>query len=100
MNTFNGRNVSEIADRADWQKLRRSLLGTWLKTPKENVIKLKNFLGNIENAEMDKLIIIYNYLTGTAFRLKHITHPEIDKLKKEVKEEIVKRHKMQEGISL
>jgi hypothetical protein len=94
MHIVNGRNISDIVNRDDWQKLRRSLLGTWLKTPKENVIKLRNFLGDIENAEMDKLIIVYNYLTGSVFRTKLVEHPSIDKLKKEIKDELIRRKKL------
>jgi hypothetical protein len=88
-----GRDIRDIVNREDWQKLRKSFLGTWMHTPKENVLKLRNFLGNVENAELDKLIIVYNYLTGTAFRMKKIDHPDIDKLKNEVKLELTEREK-------
>ena len=87
-----GRTMKDITESdKTWQKLRKSLIGTWKSTPVENVKKLRSYLGNIKTTTNEKLIIILNYLTGTGFRTGRIKHPEITKLRKEVKEEIQRR---------
>jgi hypothetical protein len=88
---YNGKTMKELVSRSDWQELRKSFIGTWKKTPKENVKKLRIFLGDIESTESEKLLIVFNYLTGSVFRIGIIKHPDIEILKNEIKEEIKKR---------
>ena len=85
---YNGKTMKELVDRKDWQDLRKSLVGTWNKTPEENVKKLRKFLGDIEKCENEKLLIVFNYLTGSGFRTGKINHPDIDKLRKDIMIEI------------
>jgi hypothetical protein len=74
-------DLLRIVDNAEWQKLRVSFLGTWKHTPEENVRKLKRYLGNaVRNPRSPKFIRVYNYLTGSAFRIGVISHPAITEL--------------------
>jgi len=93
MHKYGGRDIQEIVDRKDWQDLRLSLIGTWASQSDENVKKLRKFLGPIQTTELDKLIIVYNYLTGTAFRTGRIKSANIDRLREEVKQELLRRRK-------
>lgn len=81
------KNIKEVVNREDWQSLRKTFLGTWKKTPEENIKKLRVYIGDISYAESDILRIVHNYLTGSGFRMKVISHPEIDRLREEVKAE-------------
>jgi hypothetical protein len=91
------RPVREIVKREDWQELRRSFIGTWNKTPDENVRRLREWLGPVEEASNDELRIVMNYLTGTGFRTGTITNtPEIRRLRKEISIEIQRRKDMGE----
>jgi len=85
------KDIREVVNREDWQSLRKTFLNTWKKTPVENVKKLREFLGFIKNAENDKLRIVHNYVTGSGFRIGIISHPEIDILRNEIREERRKR---------
>jgi hypothetical protein len=88
MYKVNGKDIREIVAREDWQTLRKSLLGTWKRDPEGNVKKLREWLLN--DYEEEKRVIVYNYLTGSGFRMKVISHPEIDRLREEVKKEAAK----------
>lgn len=90
---YGDRDIRDIVKRKDWQDLRESFIGTWTTKSDENVLKLRKFIGPIQSAELDKLIIVYNYLTGTAFRMGKIKSANIDKLKEEIKKELLKRKK-------
>jgi len=81
------RTIQEIVDRPDWQQLRAALVGTWKHVPEDNVQKLRVFLGPIRDGDYDKLRIVHNYLTGSAFRLGIIHHPAITQLLEEVRYE-------------
>jgi hypothetical protein len=78
-------NIQEIVKLPRWQKLRQSLVGTWKHTPKENVKKLRKFMGPKPWKNERHLRIMSNYLTGSAFRIGIISHPTITKLYEEVK---------------
>ena len=84
--------IQQLVKRKDWQDLRKSFLGTWNKTPHNNVKTLRSWLGNIEITDNDKLRITLNYLTGSGFR-SHTIHPSqhITTLLNTVKKEIKKR---------
>jgi hypothetical protein len=66
-------------------------LGTWKKTPEENVQKLRDFLGPVDQATDRRLRTVWNYLTGSGMRTKTISHPSIDKLLAEVRAEAYRR---------
>jgi hypothetical protein len=76
-------DIREVVNDPEWQELRKSFIGTWKKTPEENVKKLREYLGDFSDPL--KLRRVLNYTTGSGFRMKMITHPEIDKLREEVK---------------
>jgi len=75
-------DIKEVVDDSGWQTLRKSFIGTWKKTPNENVKKLREYLGDFSNAL--KLRKVHNYLVGSAFRMGIIDSPEIRKLRDEV----------------
>lgn len=84
-----GKEIQELVKRNDWQNIRKSFLGTWKVHPESNILTLRNWLGdNIKETETDKLKITLNYLTGSGFRTRMITHPDIDQLREEVKREL------------
>lgn len=84
----------ELVNLPEWQRLRESLLGTWSKSPEDNVKKLRDFLGDLSTTDERRLRIILNYLTGTGFRLGKISHPSIQKLRTEVSVELKRRTKV------
>lgn len=78
----------------EWQSVRRSLLGKWKSDGCWCILQLIHYLGGPpEKAPMYKLLIVRNYLTGSAFRIGIISGPEIDCLLAEVRNEIQKRRK-------
>jgi len=83
--------IRDVVKRSDWQKLRESFKGTWMKTPEANCKKLRAFLGNIKFTEDDKLRIVMNYLTGTGFRTGRIKHKCIQSIRDDVSAEIKRR---------
>ena len=85
--------IKELVKDVEWQKLRQSLVGTWKVTPEENCKKLRKYLGNdISKADLKRLRIVMNYLTGSGFRYGAIKHECISELRKEIGSEIKKRH--------
>ena len=72
-------NIKEIVNDQEWQLIRKSFLGTWKRTPAENIIKLRDYL---DGADCFNYLLrhrrIHNYLTGSGFRLGVISHPAID----------------------
>jgi len=84
MQSWKGTSIQKIVDDKDWQKLRESFLGTWKKTPKENVKKLREYLKSGSGSEELRYVRVYNYVTGTVFRSGIIKSVEVTKLKKEV----------------
>lgn len=88
---YNGKTMQEIVDRKDWQEIRESFMGTWGRYKEENIKKLRAWLGNAKSADVEKLLIVYNYLTGTGFRTGAIRGPSIDRLRTEVADELRKR---------
>lgn len=57
----------DIVDESQWQKLRKSLVGTWKSSPIESTQKLKDYVG--DGIDPIKVRRVLNYLTGTYFRL-------------------------------
>ena len=88
------KDVKEIVKDPEWQKIRKSLLGKWKEKPDWCIQQLRKYLGSIESASDDKLKIVLNYLTGTAFRTGTISsreNPSISKLRAEISAELKKR---------
>lgn len=75
--------IQEIVNNEEWQSLRKSMKGTWKRKPGENCHRLKEYLG--QKDDYLKLRRVLNYLTGSGFRSGVISHPDINKLKIEVK---------------
>jgi hypothetical protein len=70
--------IIEVVSDPEWQSIRRSFLGTWKKTPADNVARLRAYLG--DGSDPLKVRRLLNYLTGSAFRIGVISHPHIDSL--------------------
>lgn len=79
-------NIKEIVNDPVWQALRESLLGTWRKNAAANVVKLRIYLGAEDKDFQLRRRRVHNYLTGSAFRIGLIEHPDIDQLLSEVRE--------------
>jgi hypothetical protein len=77
-------DIRQVVADPEWQALRASFVGTWMKTPVENIEKLREYLGDFSDPL--KLRRVHNYLTGTAFRIRLISHPAIDHLLLHVRE--------------
>ena len=76
--------IQEIVNNPEWQSLRKSFIGTWKLTPKENCILLRKYLGDFSDPL--KVRRVHNYLTGSGFRIGIIKGEEIKELLKEVKQ--------------
>ena len=83
--------VSEIVKDPAWQKVRESLLGQWKENSAWCCNQLRSYLGNIDSASNDKIRILMNYLTGTAFRIGKIKPPCVTLLRTKLSMEIKKR---------
>ena len=83
--------ISEIVKDSSWQKVRESLLGKWKENPSWCCNQLRSYLGNINNASNDKIRILMNYLTGSAFRMGKIKSPCITLMRTKLSMEIKKR---------
>lgn len=79
-------DIRDIVNDPEWQALRGSLVGTWKNTPAENVARLRAYLYATSPVEYLRFRRVYNYLTGSAFRIGVISHPDIDILLAEVRE--------------
>jgi hypothetical protein len=78
--------IQDIVNNEEWQAIRRSMVGTWKKTPEDNCKKLEEYLGDF--SDYYKLRRVLNYLTGSGFRLGIIQHPAIDTLREKVKQHL------------
>ncbi len=77
----------------EWQKVRVELVGHWKNESIECCRKLFIYLrqSNPKRNRDERLLIIRNYLNGTAFRIGVIKNSCSDDLRKEVSEEIKKK---------
>lgn len=90
----NKKPISELVKDKEWQKVRQSLLGQWKERPDWCIKQLRNYLGNIEQTDENKLRIVMNYLVGSAFRTGKISsreNPEIQRLRTEISVALKKR---------
>jgi len=74
-----------------WQKVRQSLLGKWNLQPEWCCEQLKKYLGDISSTSKDKMKVVQNYLTSSAFRIGKIKHSCIIKLRMQLAMERKKR---------
>jgi len=72
-------DIRKVVDDPEWQALRKSFLGTWKHTPAENVVALWDYI-QVDPSDPARWRRVHNYVTGTAFRLGTISHPDIDEL--------------------
>jgi hypothetical protein len=86
MSDTNPKNV--LVNSPEWQRLRKSLLGTWKEDPVSSCEKLKKYLGPLHKTSNDKIRVVMNYLTGTGFRTGKINHPCISMLRSQMSSEI------------
>lgn len=78
-------DIKEIVNDPEWQTIRGAFVGTWKKTPVENIAVLRAYLYGTSPVEYLRWRRVYNYLTGSAFRMGVITHPAITELLTEVR---------------
>ena len=76
-------DIRTVVDDPEWQNLRASLVGTWKRSPQLNCTRLRKYLGDMKDGL--RLRRVHNYLTGSGFRTRQISHPDIDQLLKEVR---------------
>jgi hypothetical protein len=85
------KEIKDLVKDPEWQKLRMLLIGKWKVKPEWCCQQLRKYLGPISSTSTDKLRIILNYTTGTAFRIGIINPPCVLKLRGEVSAELKKR---------
>ena len=73
------KNIKEVVKNKEWQALRKSMVGTWNKTPSKNLNRLNKYLGR--RPSEDKLRRVHNYLAA----LRGVKNPNIKKMREEVK---------------
>jgi len=83
--------MKELVKDPEWQKVRKSLLGQWVKRPEWCCSQLRKYLGSISKTEDKKLAIVFNYLTGTVFRTGKIKHNCVQELRTQISMEMKKR---------
>lgn len=89
MSDENPKNV--LVRSSQWQAVRKSLLGQWSSRPEWCCSQLRKYLGSVSSANINKLNVVMNYLTGTGFRTGRIKHPCISKLRMQISMERKKR---------
>ncbi len=72
--------IQQIVADSDWQRLRNILLtaGGWRDQEEKFVTELRIYLGDFKDPFKRRRVL--NYLTGSAFRSRTITHAAIEKL--------------------
>jgi hypothetical protein len=83
--------MKELVNNAEWQAVRKSLLGQWKERPVWCCGRLRGYLGPIGSASEDRLRTVMNYLTGSGFRSGRIKHPCISALRAQISAERKKR---------
>lgn len=65
--------MKELVKHSEWQQLRESLKGTWSEQCAHNTTLLRKFIEKAESkANFCKRVrIVYNYLTGSYFRINN-----------------------------
>ena len=81
--TVKGMDIRILVAEPEWQSLRGSFVGTWKKTPQDNVIRLRDYVGPMTDPLRVRRVL--NYLTGSAFRIGMINSTEIETLREEIR---------------
>jgi len=89
MSDENPRN--KLVGSAEWESVRKSLLGQWKDKPEWCCSQLRKYLGSVSGASNDKIKVMMNYLTGTGFRTGRIKHSCISAIRTQMSSEIAKR---------
>jgi len=76
-------DIKKVVDDPDWQKLREGFVGTWKAAPVHNTALLRGYVGDMSDPL--KVRRVLNYLTGSGFRIGVISHPDITKLRDEIR---------------
>ena len=79
MRTMLGRDIRDIVKDDEWQALRASFVGQWTANGNQCVKALKRYVGDMSDPW--RVARVYNYLTGTAFRLGTIKNAGAHHLK-------------------
>ena len=77
--------IQKIVDDPEWQEVRKSLVGRWVRDHRSNVAALRAYL---EKHPGDPAAVrrVYNVLTGTVHRVGHTRgQVETDRLRAEVR---------------
>jgi hypothetical protein len=82
--------IQQLVKNPEWQTVRRSLVGVWLKQPEWGCEKLKEYLGKFSNTTEDKLNIVLNYLRSGGFGSGKIKHSCIQTLRSQISMELKK----------
>jgi hypothetical protein len=56
----------------EWHKVRESIKGLWKTNPDKALNTIKQYVGNIQDANIGKLCVVCNYFQGTLFRTKQL----------------------------
>ena len=72
------KSIQEIVKDPEWQALRQSMVGHWKYNAHPFINKLRAYLGDIKDPAHPRFRRVYNYLTGSGFRIGVISHPDID----------------------
>jgi len=78
-------DIRDVVNDHEWQQLRASFVGTWRHTPVANIERLRAYLYATDPVEFLRFRRVYNYLTGSAFRIGVIQHASIDTLVAELR---------------
>ena len=78
---------NKLVRSSQWQAVRKSLLGQWMKSPEWCCAQLRKYLGPISSTSNDKIRVVQNYLTGTGFRTGRIKPPCAIKLRAQLSSE-------------
>lgn len=95
LTTLRDDDIRVIVADPEWQAIRGAFVGTWKVRPGLNVETLRRYLYAVSPVEYLRFRRVYNYLTGSAFRIGVIQHPDIDVLLAELramKDEVYARH--------
>jgi len=76
-------DIRDVVKDKEWQSLRRSFVGTWKVQPVKNTAILRDYLGDWSCPY--RIRRVYNYLTGSAFRIGLISHEAVDSLLEEIR---------------
>jgi hypothetical protein len=76
-------DIRRVVADPEWQRLRASMVGTWMGFPYYNVARLRKYLGAWDDPM--RLRRVLNYLTGSGFRSGAIQHAVVTALRNEVR---------------